>query len=105
MAVQIQIGDVHIVMDGFLQTTYAIRMISYKKRIDTLYSFRIIIAILIIIIFCSIDNSMLLLINKPLHITSHDAISAVKKHLRRSDRDSLDESAKLTTIKPPKIKI
>ncbi len=48
---------------------------------------------------------MLLLINKPSGITSHDAISAVKKHLRAPARDALSEEEKSAGIKPPKIKI
>ncbi len=48
---------------------------------------------------------MLLLIDKPSGITSHDAISAVKKHLRQPARDALSESDKAQGIKPPKIKI
>jgi tRNA pseudouridine55 synthase len=48
---------------------------------------------------------LLLLINKPSWITSHDAISAVKKHLRQPARDALSEEQKLEGIKPPKIKI
>ena len=48
---------------------------------------------------------MLLLINKPLWITSHDAISAVKKHLRAPARDNLSEQERQAGIKPPKIKI
>ncbi len=48
---------------------------------------------------------MLLLINKPSGITSHDAISAVKKHLRAPSRDALSDEEKLAGIKPPKIKI
>lgn len=48
---------------------------------------------------------MILLINKPSWITSHDAISAVKKHLRQPARDNLTEEEKSLGIKPPKIKI
>lgn len=48
---------------------------------------------------------MLLLINKPSGITSHDAISAVKKSLRQPQRDALSEDEKSAGIKPPKIKI
>ncbi|MBP7884580.1 hypothetical protein KAZ93_00040 [Patescibacteria group bacterium] len=45
------------------------------------------------------------MIDKPSGITSHDAISAVKKHLRQPARDALSESDKAQGIKPPKIKI
>lgn len=48
---------------------------------------------------------MLLLIDKPIWITSHDAISAVKKYLRQSARDTLSEAERSAGIKPPKIKI
>lgn len=48
---------------------------------------------------------MLLLINKPSWITSHDAISAVKKHLRQPARDAITEEERSAGIKPPKIKI
>ena len=48
---------------------------------------------------------MLLLIDKPSWITSHDAISAVKKHLRQPSRDALSQEDKNAWIKPPKIKI
>ncbi len=48
---------------------------------------------------------MILLINKPSGITSHDAISAVKKSLRQPQRDALSEDEKSAGIKPPKIKI
>ena len=48
---------------------------------------------------------MLLLINKPSGITSHDAISAVKKHLRAPARDALSDEERSAGIKPPKIKI
>jgi tRNA U55 pseudouridine synthase TruB len=48
---------------------------------------------------------MILLVNKPLGITSHDAISAVKKHLRAPARDNLSEEQRQAGIKPPKIKI
>jgi tRNA pseudouridine55 synthase len=48
---------------------------------------------------------MLLLINKPSGITSHDAISAVKKHLRAPARDALSDAERSAGIKPPKIKI
>lgn len=48
---------------------------------------------------------MLLLINKALGITSHDAISAVKKHLRSPLWDALTPEDRDAGIKPPKIKI
>jgi tRNA U55 pseudouridine synthase TruB len=48
---------------------------------------------------------VLLLINKPLGITSHDAISAVKKHLREPLWDALTPEDREVGIKPPKIKI
>lgn len=48
---------------------------------------------------------MLLLIDKPSGITSHDAISAVKKHLRQPLRDAISDEDKAQGIKPPKIKI
>lgn len=48
---------------------------------------------------------MLLLINKPSGITSHDAISAVKKHLRQPARDALSEEERSVGKKPSKIKI
>lgn len=48
---------------------------------------------------------MLLLIDKPSGITSHDAISAVKKHLRQPTRDMISEDEKIAWKKPPKIKI
>jgi tRNA U55 pseudouridine synthase TruB len=48
---------------------------------------------------------MLLLINKPLGITSHDAISAVKKYLRDPLWDALTPEERQAGIKPPKIKI
>lgn len=48
---------------------------------------------------------MLLLIDKPSGITSHDAISAVKKHLRQPARDAISDEDKQAGKKPPKIKI
>jgi tRNA pseudouridine55 synthase len=48
---------------------------------------------------------MLLLIDKPSWITSHDAISAVKKHIRDPMRDALTPEQRAQGIKPPKIKI
>jgi len=48
---------------------------------------------------------VLLLINKPLWITSHDAISAVKKNLREPLWNALTPEERSIGIKPPKIKI
>lgn len=48
---------------------------------------------------------MLLLIDKPSGITSQDAISAVKKHLRKPLRDTISDEDKALGIKPPKLKI
>lgn len=48
---------------------------------------------------------MLLLIDKPSGITSHDTISAVKKSLRQPARDALSDEDKWAGMKPPKIKI
>ena len=48
---------------------------------------------------------MLLLIHKPSGITSHDAISAVKKHLRQPQWDTFSEDEKIQGKKPPKMKI
>lgn len=48
---------------------------------------------------------MLILIKKPSGITSHDAISAVKKSLRQPARDALSDEEKWAGMKPPKIKI
>ncbi len=48
---------------------------------------------------------MLLLIDKPSGLTSQDAISAVKKHLRQPARDALSDDDRANNIKPPKIKI
>lgn len=48
---------------------------------------------------------MLLLIDKPSWLTSQDAISAVKKHLRQPARDALSDDDRANNIKPPKIKI
>ncbi len=48
---------------------------------------------------------MLLLIDKPTWLTSQDAISAVKKHLREPARDALSLEDREAGLKPPKIKI
>lgn len=48
---------------------------------------------------------MLLLIDKPSGLTSQDAISAVKKHLRQPAQDALSDEDRANNIKPPKIKI
>ena len=48
---------------------------------------------------------MLLLIDKPIWLTSQDAISAVKKNLRQPARDALTDEDRANGIKPPKIKI
>lgn len=44
--------------------------------------------------FILLNVTMLLLLDKPSGITSHDAITAVKKHLRQPARDALSEDEK-----------